>query len=103
MPSRRAKASARSNVSGLVVTARTTSTSGMSGTGLKKCRPTKRSGRPVAAAMSPMERLEVLEAKIVAGGQMASSARQSSVLELEILGHRLDDEVAAREVAELAW
>ena len=84
-----------------VVTARTTSTSGMSGTGLKKWRPTNRSGRPVAAAMSPIERLEVLEAKIVAGGHAASSARQSSVLSCEVLGDRLDDEVAAAEVGQV--
>src|SRR2546426_3485781 len=52
----------------------------MSGTGLRKCRPMNRSGRRVAAAMSPIERLDVFEAKIVAGGQIGSSTRQSSIL-----------------------
>src|SRR5690349_23197550 len=45
LPSDLAKAKARRNVSSDVVTVRTTSTSGMSGTGLKKCRPTNRSAR----------------------------------------------------------
>src|SRR5260370_29162827 len=62
-----ANARARGKVSSDVVTVRTTSTSGISGTGLKKCSPTKRSPRFVAAAMAAMVRLEVLEAKIVAG------------------------------------
>ena len=54
---------------------RTTSTSFMSGTGLKKCSPTKRAPRRVLAASSVMESEKVLEAKIVWGGQAASSAR----------------------------
>src|SRR6267142_2427263 len=54
-----ANAKARLNVSSEVVTVRTTSTSGISGTGLKKCRPTKRSPRFVAAAISAIVRLEV--------------------------------------------
>ena len=41
---------------------------------MKKCRPTKREGRFVVAAISVMEREEVLEAKIVSGGQAASRA-----------------------------
>src|SRR3989454_11305263 len=45
LPRERANAKARRNVSSDVVTARTTSTSGISGTGLKKCRPTKRADR----------------------------------------------------------
>src|SRR2546429_6124491 len=56
---------ARLNVSSDVVTVRTTSTSAISGTGLKKCRPTKRSARFVAAAIAAMVRLDVFEAKIV--------------------------------------
>src|SRR2546427_6647762 len=53
LPRERANAKARRNVSSDVVTARTTSTSGISGTGLKKCRPTKRSARLVGAALFP--------------------------------------------------
>src|SRR2546422_3870296 len=80
LPRERANAKARRNVSSDVVTARTTSTSCISGTGLKKCRPTKRSARLVAAAMAAMVRLDVLEAKIVCGGQMASSSCHSAFL-----------------------
>src|SRR2546421_3852538 len=74
LPRDLANAKARSNVSVDVVTVRTTSTSGISGTGLKKCRPTKRSARLVAAAMAATVRLDVLEAKIVAGGHRPSSS-----------------------------
>ena len=81
---------------------RTTSTSGISGTGLKKCRPTKRSGRAGGrAAISAMVRLEVLEAKMVGGGQSGVERAPELVLELEVLGDRLDDEVAVAEVGEL--
>src|SRR4029453_2718160 len=51
-------------VSSLVVRDRITSTSFMIGTGLKKCRPAKRSGRFVFAASSVMQSDEVLEQKI---------------------------------------
>ena len=80
LPSRRPKVMAASKVEADVATARTTSTSGISGTGLKKWRPTNRSGLLVDAAMSPIERLEVLEAKIVSGRQTESRARHSSFL-----------------------
>ena len=59
-------------VSGLVVRACTISTSGITGAGLKKWSPAKRSGRFVAAAISTMARLEVFEAKIVVAGQRPS-------------------------------
>ena len=48
---------------------RTTSTSFMTGTGLKKCRPAKRSGRLVAADISVIVSEEVFEQKIVSGLQ----------------------------------
>jgi hypothetical protein len=47
----------------------------MRGTGLKKCRPTKRAPRLVTAAISVIESEEVFEAKIVWGGHTASIAR----------------------------
>ena len=53
---------------------RTTSTSFISGTGLKKCRPMKRSGRLVAVSNSVMEMEEVLMAKMASFFTMASSA-----------------------------
>ena len=74
LPSDLANAKARRNASSDVVTVRTTSTSGIRGTGLKKCSPTKRSARLVAAAIAAILRLEVLEAKIVDGGQRPSSS-----------------------------
>src|SRR6266496_346695 len=79
-PSDVANAKARRKVSSDVVTVRTTSTSGMSGTGLKKCRPTKRSPRFVAAAIAAMVRLDVLDAKMVAGPHRASSSFHSAFL-----------------------
>src|ERR1044071_9793807 len=53
---------------------RTPSTSFISGTGLKKCRPTKRSARLVAAATSVSEMEEVLLAKMASFFTIASSA-----------------------------
>src|SRR5271157_5041251 len=46
---------------------------------MKKCKPTKRSGRFVAAAISVIVREEVLLAKMVFGPQIASSAENSSL------------------------
>src|SRR5256885_11791123 len=80
LPSDRANANARWNVSAEVVTVRTTSTSGMSGTGLKKCSPTKRSPRFVAAAIAAMVRLDVFEAKMAAGPHRPSSSFQRAFL-----------------------
>src|SRR5213080_1292865 len=74
LPSDWANAKARRNVSAEVVTVRTTSTSGIRGTGLKKCSPTKRSPRFVAAAIAAMVRLDVFEAKMVAGPHRTSSS-----------------------------
>jgi hypothetical protein len=74
---------------------RTTSTSFMSGTGLKKCRPTKRVGRFVVAAISVMESDEVLEAKIARGGRRVEGL-EDLALDVEALRHDLDDEVALR-------
>src|SRR5882762_6014696 len=75
-----ANAKTRLNVCSDVVTVRTTSTSAISGTGLKKCRPTNRSARLVAAAISAIVRLEVFEAKMVPGPQSPSSSMKSTFL-----------------------
>src|SRR3989454_11981289 len=80
LPSDLANAKARWNVSAEVVTVRTTSTSGISGTGLKKCKPTKRSPRFVVAAIAAIVRLDVFDAKIVAGLPHAVSALLKGVL-----------------------
>ena len=50
-----------------VSSVRTTSTSGSTGAGLKKCMPTTRSGRAVAAAISVTESAEVFVARIASG------------------------------------
>src|SRR6266550_578689 len=52
----------------------------MSGTGLKKCSPTKRSPRFVAAAIAAMVRLDVFEAKMAAGPHRPSSSFQRAFL-----------------------
>ena len=56
------------------------STSGITGTGLKKCMPMKRSGRLVAAAIRVIGIDEVLLARMVVSRQMASSLLNSSRL-----------------------
>ena len=53
------------NVSSEVSGIRTTSSSFITGTGLKKCSPPNRSGRLEVEAISEMGSEEVLEAKIV--------------------------------------
>src|SRR5947209_13861454 len=80
LPSDPANANARWNVSAEVVTVRTTSTSGISGTGLKKWSPTKRSPRFVAAAIAAIVRLDVFEAKMVAGPHRPSSSVHKAFL-----------------------
>ena len=69
----RMNSAARAWVSSLVSRPRISSTSAMSGTGLKKCMPMKRSARDVAAASAVIEMDEVLVASI-ASGRMISSA-----------------------------
>src|SRR4051812_13831094 len=73
LPRARMKSIARVSVSSLVVIVRTTSTSFINGTGLKKCKPSIRSARPLAVAIAMIVRLDVLEAKIASG--RASSFR----------------------------
>ena len=68
-----AKAISASCVSWLVVSARITSTSFISGTGLKKCRPPTLSGRFVAAASSVMQSDEVFDAIRQSGPTTAST------------------------------
>ena len=64
LPSDPAKSNSAGTVSSAVVSARTTSTSFMMGTGLKKCRPPNRSGRFVRAASSVMQSDEVFDTRI---------------------------------------
>ena len=62
-------------------------------TGLKKWVPAKRSGRPVAPAISVTESAEVLEAKRVASEQCIETCWKSSDLELHRFRRRLDHQV----------
>ncbi|MNY42435.1 hypothetical protein D3C86_1773240 [compost metagenome] len=62
LPTRSAMARARAWVASLVCRPRITSIRVMTGTGLKKCRPMKRSGRSTLAASSVIESDEVLVA-----------------------------------------
>ena len=67
LPSDRANSKTVSAVSSDVAIVRTTSTSFMTGTGLKKCSPAKRSARCVAADISVIVSEDVFEQKIVSG------------------------------------
>ena len=67
--------------------------------GLKKCSPRKRSGRPVTAAWSMTGSDEVLVANVASGLTISSSSRHISSLSAEVLGDRLDHEVAVVQVA----
>src|SRR2546426_797989 len=80
LPSEAANANARLKVCSDVVMVRTTSTSAISGTGLKKCSPTKRSARFVAPAIPAIVRLDVFEAKIVPAAHKPSSSWKSAFL-----------------------
>ncbi len=73
-PSAFANSNAVLKASSLVTIVRTTSTSFMSGTGLKKCRPTNCFGRAVAIESSVMVSDDVFEAKIASGFTILSSS-----------------------------
>jgi len=78
LPRRRAAKMAASATLAAVSGPAITSTSAMSGTGLKKCIPTTRSGCRVADAMRATDRLLVLVARIVFASAAASSRRNAS-------------------------
>ena len=72
-PSRSPTARAAAMVSSAVLRPRTISKSFITGTGLKKCIPTNRSGLVTTPDRAVMEMEEVLVARMVSGLQMASS------------------------------
>ena len=72
-----------------------TSTSFITGTGLKKCMPMTCSGRLVWAASLVIEMDEVFDARMTCAGRRVSSSREDLALDLEFLSCRFDDEVAA--------
>ena len=77
-PIRSPSANAVSKGSSSVSSARTISTSGISGAGLKKCIPTTRPGVDVAAAISVTESADVFVARTASGRQIRSSSAKSS-------------------------
>ena len=62
-----ANSSVRATASALVTSVLTSSTSGSTGTGLKKCRPSTRCGFLVAAAIFMIGMLEVFDARTASG------------------------------------
>ena len=66
--------------SGSVTTVRTSSTSFCTGAGLKKCIPTTRPGRRVAAQISVTESDEVFVARIASGRTTSSSSPNIALL-----------------------
>src|SRR5260370_42454264 len=80
LPHARANCQAVSKVSGDVVSAGTTSTSGMTAAGLKKCIPSTRSALDTETASSRTGSVEVLVARTVPAEQAASSAEKRSFL-----------------------
>ena len=72
--------SAAATVASDVSRPRVISTRGMTGTGLKKCMPMKRSGRCVTAAMRVIGIEDVLLARMVCGRQTPSSRLKRSRL-----------------------
>ena len=74
----RAARNSRSTTSGLVLRPGTTSTSFISGTGLKKCRPATRSGDLHLAAMAVIDSDDVFEARMVCGAHIASRAANNA-------------------------
>src|SRR5437870_5436616 len=80
LPTARTHSTAVLTAASSVRIVRTTSTSFMSGTGLKKWRPSTCPGRRVAAAIAVTLHDEVLEARIARGGQTRSSLANVSFL-----------------------
>ena len=98
---RSATSVAAASASGAVASPATTSTSRISGGGLKKCMPQTRSGRSAPAAIAVTESEEVLVASTASGRADPLQGREQLALELEPLGRRLDHQLAAGEVGEL--
>ena len=80
---------------------RTISSSRITFAGEKKCRPMTDSGRLVALAISLTSRYEVLLARIAPCLTMPSSLREHVLLDVHVLEHGLDDQVAIRERLEV--
>ena len=64
----------RATAASVVTSVLTSSTSGSTGTGLKKCRPSTRPGFSVAAAIFMMGMLDVFDASTASGSVMSLSS-----------------------------
>ena len=84
------------SVTSSVAGVRTTSTSGRTATGLKKCRPTTRSGCSRPSPIAVTESDEVFVTSRHSGATTRSSAREDLLLHAELLEDGLEDEVAPR-------
>ena len=73
------------------------STSAIFSTGEKKCMPMKCSGRADASARPVIGRVEVLEANTASGADHGLGLLRRLGLDLAVLEHRLDDELAVLE------
>ena len=80
LPTARTHSVAVFTVASSVRIVRTTSTSFMRGTGLKKWRPSTWPGRPVAAAIAVTLHEDVFDARIACDGQIPSSFANVSFL-----------------------
>ena len=78
----------------------TTSTSFITGAGLKKCRPTTSTGRAGRRCNVDDRRQDVVVARIAPGLQISSSVSKIACLDRQLLDDGLDDQVAVGEVVE---
>src|SRR6478752_4416883 len=67
-------------VSSDVARVRTISAKRITGAGDAQCQPITRSGRSVAAAIAAIEKPDVLDARIVVGGETRSRSRNTRIL-----------------------
>ena len=78
---------------------RTTSSSGITFAGEKKCMPITSSGREVALAIVSISRVEVLVARIAPRLRDRLEFRENFALQVHALEHRLDDDVGVAQIA----
>ena len=90
-------ASAVASAASSVAAPRTTSTSGSTATGLKKWKPTTRSGCASPAAIAVTDSEEVLVASTHVSGDDRLDLGEHLPLDRELLEDRLDDEVGVGE------
>ena len=100
LPRCAATASTRAITTGAVVGVAMTSTRRITGTGLKKWRPMTCSGRVVAAAMAATDSELVLVARMCPA-RRPHRVWRSLLLELEVLGDGLDDQVGGGQIFEV--